>query len=280
MLTSFLILLREGLEAVFVVTIVMSALAKLKRDDLRVFAWTGVALAIAFSVLAGLVLHALPDRLAHAQQAVFQAALLISASVLLTYVMIWFNARAKLSVEAKAAQIVSQGRGWRVLCLAFVAVLREGVEIVVFVSAALLTRERTELAIGAVGGLLSVALVSYLMYRGSLKIPFNLFFRITSVVLIIVAAGLLLQGVGHLQASNILPDWGPGLVNLDGLLSDRTGFGLVLHTLFGYDSNPTFLMLTTYLAYLLAATWLIFRRSVFCADSPLDQVASKGAESL
>lgn len=259
MLTSFLILLREVLEAIFVVTIVLSVINRLNRDELRIHVWMAILLAVTCSILAGGLLHIFAYRLADAQKATFQGILMIVASMLLTYVMIWFNAQAKLSnnkFKERAIQVISTKQSWRIFALVFLAVLREGIEIVIFSSAALVTQDRIGFAIGAVIGLLCALILGRSIYRGSLKIPFKHFFRITSLILILVAAGLLLQGVGQLQASNVLPTWAPEMVNFDRLLNDQTGFGLVLHMLFGYDSSPTFLMFIFYFGYLLTVITL------------------------
>ena len=254
MLASFLILLREGLEAIFIVTIVLSVINRLKRDDLRIYVWMGILLAITCSVLAGGILQLFSHRLVSDQKAIFQGTLMIVACMLLTYVMVWFNAQAKLlkkKFENRLIQVISRNQSWRIFTLVFLAILREGIEIVIFSSAALVTRDRISFLIGGGLGLLCVLILGNLIYISSLKIPFKHFFRITSVILILVAAGLLLQGVGQLQTSNVLPTWGPRMVNFNRLLNDQTGFGLVLHMLFGYDSNPTFVMLISYFGYLL-----------------------------
>lgn len=254
MLTSFLIMLREGLEAIFIVTIVLSIISRLKRHDLRIYVWMGILLAIICSVFAGIILQLFSHSLAGEQKAIFQGTLMIVACMLLTYVMIWFNAQAKLlknKFEDRIIQVISGNHSWRIFTLVFLAVFREGIEIVIFLSAALVTRDAIRFMIGGGIGLICVLILGNLIYRGSLKVPFKHFFRITSVILILVAAGLLLQGVGQLQTSNILPTWCIGTVSFKNLLNDQTGVGLVLHILFGYDSNPTFLMLISYFGYLL-----------------------------
>lgn len=252
MLASFLILLREGLEIVFVVAIVMSVINRLKRDELRIYVWMGIFLAIVCSALAGAMLQIFAHRLAGEQKLIFQGILMIVASMLLTYVMIWFNLQATLlknKFEKRTIQAIAGNQSWRIFALVFLAVLREGVEIVIFSCAVFVRQDKIEFAMGAVLGLLCSLIIGNLIYRSSLKIPFKLFFRITSIILILVAAGLLLQGIGQLQMSHLLPKMG----NFKILLNDQTGLGLVLHILFGYDNNPTFLMLISYFGYLLIA---------------------------
>lgn len=143
--------------------------------------------------------------------------------------------------------------------LAFIAVLREGFETILFFSALLYSGQGVELESGLMGAALglvaSIALV-WLLLRGTRRVPIGEFFRYTSLLILIIAAGLLSSAVNMLQAVEIAPIWISPLFDISHILDDQGDFGTFLRALFGYNASPTALQFGTWILYMGTALYL------------------------
>jgi len=170
----------------------------------------------------------------------------------LTYVLWWMGRQGRsLTATLRAGARAALGREsvLAIVTLAFLAVFREGAETVLYLSAAAGTSPWVEVAGGAAAGFAIAALAGYAIYTGGVRfLDVRLFFRVTTVVLLVFATGLVGQATVAFQAAGVFP----GTITVwdtSGLLSDTAGAGRVLRTLVGYTAAPTLLQVIFWLAF-------------------------------
>lgn len=268
LLPSFLLTFREGLEAALVVVIVASYLNRTGRQSLNRYLYSGAVIAVGASVLIGLVVSAVYGELTGASIEIFEGIAALTATVVLTYMILWMTRHARTlraELEQRLETAVTSGQVLGIAAISFVAVFREGLETVLFLTTLAIIDSFGTLA-GAVGASLLVAIAAVFVMRGVYRLDINRFFQFTSMVLIVFAAGLAGYGVHELieagesfgielgvlaqHAFDINPPPNP-----DGtypLLHEKGAVGSVLAALVGYDGNPERLRVIVYLAY-----WLV-----------------------
>ena len=194
MLPTFVIGLREGIEAALIVGIIAAYLRQRGRRDALRWVWLGVGLAAAVCLAVGVALHALERSLPQRQQEGLETIVAVVAIVFITYMVVWMRRHSrgiKKTLEEDASSALARNTVSAFVAMAFFAVLREGFETAVFVLAVFQSANNTTAAgSGVVLGLLLATILGYLLYRGGVRINLNRFFRVTGVVLVLVAAGL------------------------------------------------------------------------------------------
>jgi high-affinity iron transporter len=208
LLGNYLIGLREGLEASLVVSILVAYLVKSGNRKALPPVWGGVGSAIALSIAFGVALTVASGEMQFKAQETFGGILSIVAVGLVTWMVFWMRRTArfmKAELEGRLEGALSLGRG-ALFAVAFLAVGREGLETALFLWTNITNaNSSTQPIIGAVLGLLTAALLGYLLYRGGLRLNLKRFFTITGVALIVVAAGVFGYGFHDLQEASILP---------------------------------------------------------------------------
>jgi len=193
-LPTFIIALREGVEASLIVGIIAAFLGQQGRRDALRWVWIGVSLAIALCLAVGIGLRVVGENLPQAQQEGMEAIIALVAVAMVTYMIVWMrrHARAiKRTLEGEVAEALINGSVLALVGMAFFAVLREGFETAVFLLAVFESATNPAAAsIGAILGLVVAAVLGYLIYKGGLRINLGRFFRVTGAVLALVAAGL------------------------------------------------------------------------------------------
>jgi high-affinity iron transporter len=193
-LPTFIIALREGVEASLIVGIIAAFLGQQGRRDALRWVWIGVSLAIALCLAVGIGLRVLGENLPQAQQEGMEAIIALVAVAMVTYMIVWMrrHARAiKRTLEGEVAAALINGSVLALVGMAFFAVLREGFETAVFLLAVFESATSPAAAsIGAILGLVVAAVLGYLIYKGGLRVNLGRFFRVTGAVLALVAAGL------------------------------------------------------------------------------------------
>jgi high-affinity iron transporter len=193
MFSSFLLSLREGIEAALVIGIVLAVLNKLNRRDLKPAAWGGVVTAVLLSLGAAFILIRLSISFEGQAEQFFEGLAMLSAAALLTWMIFWMRDHASsLSTELEVRTAGALGRRDRpaVFFLVFFSVFREGLELALFLLAAHLAEGGQNQAIGALLGLLLSAAASWLLFSLSRKLNLRRFFQVTNFLLILFAAGL------------------------------------------------------------------------------------------
>jgi high-affinity iron transporter len=254
MLPTAIIVFREVLEAALIVGIVMAA----SRGAPARGRW--VAGGIAAGVLGATAVAAGADAIAAAAagmgQALFDAAILFAAVGMLGWHNVWMSRHGRaLAVEAnKLGSAVRQGTRplWALALVVALAVLREGSEIVLFLYGIALSGGSGALAMAAGGalGLIGGAAAGTAIYFGLVSIPMRHLFRVTSWLVLLLAAGMASQGAAFLMQANLVPALGANVWNTSFLLSDQSLAGRVLHTLIGYSAQPAGIQVVFYVATL------------------------------
>ncbi len=199
MLPTFVIGLREGLEAALIVGIVAAFLAQRGRTDALRLVWLGIALAIGACVLFAVALEIFSSSLPQQQQEALQTVISIIAVVMVSYMIIWMRRNSrhlKHDLETAAGSALATGTTWALIGMAVLAVLREGFETSVFLLAAFNASGNPIAAgFGAVIGVAAAGAIGWGVFHGGMRINLARFFRITGVVLVFVAAGLVVSGI-------------------------------------------------------------------------------------
>lgn len=263
MIASFVITFREALEAALIIGIIAAYLAKIGKHELNRYLYLGTIAAVIASLIGGLTFIALYGGLTGEIKEIFEGVASLTAVAVLTYMIFWMaknSQKIKGELQEKVDISVSRGQAWGIATLAFIAVFREGVETVLFLGT-LAMQSVADTLIGLVLGLAVVIVLAVLMFRGMYRLDVRKFFKYTSVILIVFAAGLTAYGVHELNEAGIIPpiiehvyDINPA-VNPDGsypLLHEKGVVGSILKSLIGYNGNPS---LTEVIAY--AAYWLV-----------------------
>ena len=253
MLASALITLREGLEAAIIVGIVLGVLRKLGHADRSRLVWVGVLAAILVSVAAGLALKTLGVAFEGRSEEIFEGVAMLLAAGVLTWMIFWMQRQARnirAELEADVRRAVTGGSGWALFTLAFVAVVREGIETVLFLTAAAFSATPAHTLVGGAVGLFIAIVLGWLMFAVGKRLDVRAFFRVTGLLLILFAAGLVAHGVHELQEAALIPTLVEHVWDINHILDEGSTVGTLLKALFGYNGNPSLLEVTAYSVYL------------------------------
>ena len=259
---TFVVTLREAFEAALLLGIVYTYLDKIgARDQFRAVTLGGV-LGFLGAVLAGVAVSLLSGPLLDLGPDVIGAGVLFVAVAVLTWHGWWMRRHAR-AVKGDVHRRIDEARGehraWVVGTIAFVGVFREGAETVLFLWGLMTQADVTGWG-GLAGGVLGVGsacVLGWMLFRGGRHVGLQRFFAVTSVFLLLLAAGLFSAGVGKLESLGVLPVT-PTLWDTSHILSDGGGIGGFLAGLIGYRARPSLLEALAYTSYLLVAGTLFF----------------------
>ena len=274
-LANFLIALREGVEAALIVGVVAAYLVKVGRRNLLPKVWFGVIIAAALPLSVGAIMTWGPYTLSFQAQEILGGTLSLVAVAMVTWMILWMSSNSRQFArklrEDTAAQLAS-GSEWGVVWIAFIAVAREGIETALFVWATIKSSAENAIAapaLGVVTGLLVAVVIGWLIYTGAARINLSIFFNITGLLLIFVAAGIVSYGIGDLQESSVLPGWGIPIYDitayLDGSvyswLTTSSWWWTLLEAMFNVNASPTHLQLIGWVLYIVIILPLFLVRS-------------------
>jgi high-affinity iron transporter len=254
MVAAFVLFLREGLEASLIVSILFAALRQLGQTQRFRAVWTGVILAVLASLLGGIVLYVtIKEYVGTTFQTIFETATYLLAVVLLTTMTFWMQKHSRSLKKDITTKASMAGSALGLGLLAFTTVGRESLETAMFTLAFAFKTNAVLLLTGALLGVLAAMGLSILIYRLGYRLDFRVFFRVMGILLIIFAAGLLVDAVQNLQQLGWITFGTTPLWNTAHLLSEDSTLGDILHTFLGYAEAPTILQGLLYGAYLLVA---------------------------
>jgi len=254
-LPSFLLSLREGLEAALIIGIVLGALRKMNRPELSAPVWWGSASAAALSILTALALVRLGASLEGTAEQIFEGMTMLLAAGVLTWMIFWMQRQSRslrgeleADVRRAASRVGRQGLFW----LAFFAVLREGVELALFLTATALAYEARSNLAGALLGLAGAAFLGWAIYTSTLRLNLRSFFMVTSILLILFAGGLVAHGVHELNEAMWIPPVIEHVWDMNHIIAEKSTLGTLLTALFGYNGNPSLTEVLATLGYFIA----------------------------
>ena len=263
MLPSFLLALREGLEAALIIGIVLGALRKMGRADMAPAVWRGAASAAVVSLVAAVTLTAFGLSLEGAAEQIFEGVAMLLAAGVLTWMIFWMHKQARhikdnLERDVRRATL-SSGRG-ALFGLAFLAVVREGIELALFLTAAAFTSGTQNTIAGSLLGLAAAALLGWSLFVSTMRLDLRQFFQVTGAVLLLFAAGLVGHGVHEFNEVGWIPAVIDHVWDLNPVLDETSTVGIMLKALLGYNGNPALTEVVAYLAYV-GTVLLTLRRS-------------------
>jgi high-affinity iron transporter len=281
-LPTFVITLREGVEAALVVGIVLACLKKAQASDLNRWVYSGVVSGVVASAGVGWLFSGILFALGQSEQpeapvveSLLKAGFCLVAIAMLSWMLIWMTQQAK-SLKGEIETAVRQAiqapsiqhgqAGWGIFTLIFIAVLREGFETVLFVVAKF--QQGWIPAIGALLGLLGAVVIGFLLFQGGVRINLRLFFQLMGILLLLIVSGLVISALKNIDnAAMILSEinsqyqglcfsdsgsclLGPMVWDTSEFLSDRQFPGMILKALFGYRSHLYLAQAVGYVVFL------------------------------
>ncbi|MDT0156931.1 iron uptake transporter permease EfeU [Microbacterium sp. ARD32] len=209
MFATFLIGLREGLEAALVVGILIAYLRRIGRSDMLPRLWAGIGLAIALALGIGAVLTFGAYALTSQAQEILGGTFSLLAVGMVTWMIFWMQKagrRMKASLQGGIDRALAAGTLWALVAVGFVSVAREGIETTLLLWSMSQTFGRDpSVLIGAALGLIVAVVAGWLLARGALRLDLGRFFTWTGAFLVVVAAGVLAYAVMDLQEGGVLP---------------------------------------------------------------------------
>ena len=273
MVGNYLIGLREGLEAVLVVSILVAYLVRIGRRDRLVPVWLGVAAAVALSVLFGAVLTYTSTSMLQTFEAreAFGGTLSVVAVCFVTWMIFWMRRAArtiKAELTGRLESALAVGTA-AVVGMAVLAVGREGLETAPFFWSAVQAAGSTAAPVtGFSLGVASAVVLGWLLYQRTVKLNLSRFFTWTGAGLAVVAAGVLAYGVHDLQEAR----WLPGLTTLafdvSAQIPPGSWYGTLLKGVFNFSPQTTVLQAVVYTAYLVPVLLLLLRPTLARRPAP------------
>jgi high-affinity iron transporter len=255
LIPSFLLSLREGVEAALILGIVLGTLRKINRMDMSRSVWLGAGSAAVISFIAAILLHALGASFEGQTEAIFEGVTMVLAAGVLTWMIFWMQRQSrsiKAELESGVQHALSSGGSQALFSLAFLAVLREGIELALFLTAASLSVEGTLTLTGAILGLGLAALLGWLLFASTVRLNLRRFFQVTSFMLILFAAGLIAHGIHEFNEVGLIPPVIEHIWDTNPILDENSPSGIFLKALFGYNGNPSLTEVIAYAGYFLA----------------------------
>lgn len=262
MAASLLITLREGLEAALIIGIILAYLGRTGNRDKAGTVWLGALAAVVLSGLAGATIFLTAGSIEGRTEQLFEGTAMFTAVAVLTYMIFWMrkqaiNIRAHLQAQVNTALL--SGSRLALGLLAFVAVGREGIETALFMFAATKAASPFSATVGGLLGLGAAVILGYLLYRGTYRLNLRAFFNVTSILLLLFAAGLLAHGIHEFHEAAVIPTLIDHVWDINPILDEKSTLGSFLKALFGYNGNPSLVEVFAWVSYLGLVGWAYFR---------------------
>ena len=263
MLESFLVTSRETLEASLVVGIVLAYLNKTNNQRYRKTVYYGIIFGVIASILAAVVFTFFAGGFEGTTEQIFEGTTMLVGAFLLTTMILWMMQQRHIAaeIEGKVEKHIQKTQPLfshiGIFMLISIAIIREGVETVIFLNAI-----NYASGINFVGGSLGILLavvVGYLFFVTAKKINLKRLFSISSILLILFAAGLVAHGIHEFEEAKIVNGIIAPLFDINNILNEKGIIGSFLKGLFGYNGNPSLLEVTAYVSYLVMI-FILYRK--------------------
>jgi high-affinity iron transporter len=265
MLPTFVIGLREGVEASLIVGIVAAFLRQRGASRQIRWVWVGVGVAVALCAGAAIALEIVNSNLPQRQQEGLETVIAVVAVAMVTSMIVWMAHHSRSlrgDLEQRAGAAVAEGSVIALVAMAFLAVLREGLETAVFLLAAFQASDnRAASSIGALLGIVVAIGIGYGIYRGGVKINLARFFKATGLVLVFVAAGLVAFALHTAHEATWLDIGQSQLVDLSWLIKPGSVQSALLTGMLGIQPKPTVIEGIGWAAYLIPVSIYVVHSS-------------------
>ncbi|SAI11788.1 permease [Bordetella ansorpii] len=258
---------RESVEALLVVGILYSWLRASPEGRRGMpYLWGGVAAGLGLALALALVLLGVSSWLSDEGQEWFMSGMSLVACALVVQMVVWMKRHGRTlkgELEGGARQSVAQDNWWGLLVLVMIAVAREGSETVVFLYGTVSAAQGESpwmLALAGVAGLGIAFLTFWLLQLGGKLITWRRFFKLTEILLLLLAGALLIGGLDRLISLGVVPAIVDPIWDSSWLLDDSSGIGKVLADFAGYRAYPALVSILAWLAYW-AVVWALLRRA-------------------
>ena len=260
MIESFVIALREGIEAALIVGIILGYLEKVGAKALTKPVYYGVGLGVLASIgVAGIFLLLRVEFEGRFEQ-LFEGVTMLVAAVILTTMIIWMRNNSRTysdSLRKKVETALTKRQSYGLASLAFISIWREGIETVLFLGSASFTSTGFQLLVGGGLGLFMAVLIGVAIMKYSVRLDLRTFFNVTGILLILFAAGLVGRGILELQEAGMVAPIIEHVYDINWLINGQSTAGDLLTALLGYDASPSLAEILGYVGYwVLIAFWM------------------------
>ena len=251
----FIVTFRETLEAAIIIGLIFSMLRVFGVEKKRKrYITIGIALGILMSFFFAAWFEYFFGGFTWKTEKIYEWVLMLLACIMITQFLVWTNKNFKhiwKQVQKTIRYIVTSGQLWMLSILAFASVVREWVETVIFLNALDFSFNWTDIWF-ALAGIAWAIVISYILFFSIQKINISKVLRVTNMMFILVAWGLLAHSIVEFQGAWVLPIFMKPLFDLSWVLSESEGIGAILKAGLSYDSNPSLIAFAAWLTYL---TW-------------------------
>jgi high-affinity iron transporter len=256
--------LREGVEAALIVAIVLAYLTRSGKGAEAARVWLGAGLAVALSIVAGIVIFRTVGSFSSPYEQYFEAGTLLVATVVVTWMLFWMRRQSMAirgDLHARLDRVLTEGSVWGLSVLAFSAVIREGLETSVFLVGQATSAQSSapSLVVGALIGVAIAAGIGWMFYSGSRRIDLRSFFRWTGIGLVFIAAGLASRAAHELVEAGVIQVGNQPVFDISHVLPDEAGIGQFLRAILGYNAAPEATTLVVYVVYLVVVLGMYLR---------------------
>lgn len=279
MLPSYLLSLREGLEVALIIGIVLGALTKIRRSELAPSVWLGTLSAVGVSILTAVLLTGFGLSLEDEAEQIFEGITMLIAAGVLTWMIFWMRKQARFlkgeleaGVNKAAASVGKRSMFW----LAFIAVVREGIELALILTAAFFASDQSQVTTsalqtlsGTILGLGTAALLGWALFASTVRLDLRRFFQVTSMLLILFAAGLVAHGVHEFNEAGWIPAVIEHVWDINPVLDETSVVGQLIRTLLGYNGNPSLTEMIAYFVYLVVVSIFWWRDDIAPAKAKM-----------
>jgi high-affinity iron transporter len=263
LIPTYVIGLREGLEAALIVSIVAAFLRRQGQTKALRYVWIGVGIAVVLCTAVGVALQLVDEQLPQRQQEQLETVIGVCAVGIVTFMIVWMRRHAaglRGEIERSAANALAAGSVVGLVAMAFFAVLREGLETAVFLLAAFQASSNAlDAGIGALLGILTACAIGFGLYRGGIRIDLARFFKVTAVFLVLIAAGLLATAMHTAHEGGWVNSLQGQALDLSWLVVPGTVTSSLLTGMLGLQPRPTDGEVLVYLIYAVPMLLLVLR---------------------
>lgn len=265
MFPSFIITFREVIEATVIVATILGVISKLKWDQAVHTVWRATGFAIVSSIFliisASIFGFKIQQFYTGKTEEIIEGILMIVSAIFITWAVFFlhtFFSRQKGHLMQQVKKTVQTKELKGLFILVFTAVFREGFEIALFLSSIYLSTKPTDVFLGFLGGSIGGLIVSFFFFRTTERLPIQYAFRISSILLILFAGGLIARGIHEFAEAHIIPEV---FMMTFAFIPDKTSFmGGIIKALFGITQKMDIIPLVSYFTYIIGMGWFTFFR--------------------